>query len=86
MGISQETYDQVKNILRKLDRSIDEARSERLHGSRAPEGSGRVQGDSELIGGSEGTPARPGRARPMQRGPETNGGSGFFSGGSNGLG
>ena len=86
MGISQETYDQVKNILRKLDRSIDEARSERIHGSRNPEGSRRVQGGSELIGGSEGSPARPGRARPMARRSDSNGGSNYFANGSNGLG
>jgi len=30
MGTSQESFDQVKDILRKLDRSIDQARSRRL--------------------------------------------------------
>lgn len=86
MGISQETYDQVKNILRKLDRSIDQARTERIHGSRAPEGSGRVQDKSELIGGSESAPPRPGRARPMVRRPDQNGGTNHLATGGNGIG
>lgn len=70
MGISQETFEQVKNILRKLDRSIDSARSERL-GTSEPE-PGRPNGTGAA---GEGTPGEPGRARRMERPDEHLGGA-----------
>ncbi len=36
MGTSPETFDQVKNILRKLDRSITDARQRRLNTDESP--------------------------------------------------
>lgn len=60
MGTSPETFDQVKNILRKLDRSITDARQRRLDTD-----------DSPLQAAPE-TPAqdKPGRARPMRPRPD----------------
>jgi len=68
MATSPEAFHQVKEILRKLDRSIDSARDKRLSGteapslsvSNAPVGLNR----SETIG-SSGEPA-PLRARPLR--------------------
>ena len=37
MGTSERTFNQVKEILGKLDRSIDQARQKRLHGDEPPE-------------------------------------------------
>lgn len=61
MATSPETMNQVRNILRKLDRSIDEARSKRLTtNGQAPEPTSRVETDE----------AKPGRARPLVNRPE----------------
>ena len=37
MGTSERAFNQVKEILGKLDRSIDQARQKRLHGDEPPE-------------------------------------------------
>ncbi len=72
MSTSKKSYDQVKDILRKLDASIDEARSRRLQTqtpSPAPAGpqGGQSSGPDTL------PPDRPGRATPINRPPESNG-------------
>lgn len=60
MGTSPETFDQVKNILRKLDRSITDARQRRLDTD-----------DKPTADTSPADPnAKPGRARPMRPRPE----------------
>lgn len=61
MATSPETFNQVKNILRKLDRSIDEIRGRRNTPTTSP------NGPMPSIGGSANTP--PGRARPLNRDP-----------------
>jgi hypothetical protein len=54
MGTSERAFNQVKEILGKLDRSIDQARERRLHGDRPqPSEAGEVD------------PARR-RARPLR--------------------
>lgn len=58
MGTSPETFDQVKNILRKLDRSITDARQRRLNTDEAPRQPAQPAEPSDQ--------ARPGRARPMR--------------------
>ncbi|MCA9294624.1 MAG: hypothetical protein KDA20_12495 [Phycisphaerales bacterium] len=61
MATSPETMNQVRNILRKLDRSIDEARSKRLmaNGQPGPESNPDEPND-----------VKPGRARPLVNRPE----------------
>jgi len=59
MGTSPETFDQVKNILRKLDRSISDARQRRLDTDEAPNPAADAADQ-----------AKPGRARPMRPRPE----------------
>lgn len=59
MGTSPETFDQVKNILRKLDRSITDARQRRLDTDESPK-------PTDALADS----AKPGRARPMRPRPE----------------
>ncbi len=54
MATSPETFHQVRDILKKLDRSISDARRRRLATDDAPATSQPPQ------------PAKPGRARPMQ--------------------
>ncbi len=82
MGTSQESFDQVKDILRKLDRSIDQARSRRL-ATRTPVRPSTPaplpltddrdsvtigQAEHPVSGGTQGSDARPtNRARPLQR-------------------
>ena len=58
MGTSREAFDQVKNILRKLDRSIDAARDQRLAGQDTDEPGAPAPGGVD--------PARPLRAKPMK--------------------
>ena len=60
MGTSPETFDQVKNILRKLDRSITDARQRRLDTNDSPRQVAPETADQ----------AKPGRARPMRPRPE----------------
>ena len=62
MATSPETMNQVRNILRKLDRSIDEARSKRLTANgEQPQASEPTQ---------EPAAVKPGRARPLVQRPE----------------
>ncbi|MBN8645118.1 MAG: hypothetical protein J0L61_07750 [Planctomycetes bacterium] len=61
MATSPETFNQVKNILRKLDRSIDEIRGRRTTPATSP------NAPLTTIGGASNTP--PGRARPLNRDP-----------------
>lgn len=60
MGTSPETFDQVKNILRKLDRSITDARQRRLNTDESPRQAAAESPEQ----------AKPGRARPMRPRPE----------------
>jgi hypothetical protein len=59
MGTSPETFDQVKNILRKLDRSITDARQRRLDTD-----------DKHQPADNLSEQAKPGRARPMRPRPK----------------
>lgn len=59
MPTSRRSFDHVKGILAKLDRSIDDARKRRLTVDEPEE--------DRSIGVSETDEARPGRAKPMQR-------------------
>jgi hypothetical protein len=56
MPTSKQSFEHVKGILAKLDRSIDDARQRRLHDD-----------EEKTIGADETTDLRPGRAKPMQR-------------------
>ena len=58
MGSSNAAFDQVKSILGKLDRSIDEARARRLKGPE-PESEPRPSDQPD-------EPQRFGRARPLR--------------------
>ncbi len=58
MSTSDKTFTQVKDILRKLERSIDQAREKRLHLDEDEDGL-----DSPA---PSPRPAEPGRAQPMQ--------------------
>ncbi|MFG0285765.1 MAG: hypothetical protein ACF8R7_15220 [Phycisphaerales bacterium JB039] len=57
MGTSERTFNQVKEILGKLDRSIDQARQKRLHGDTPP--------DEQPASDASGDPTRR-RARPLR--------------------
>lgn len=60
MATSPETFRQVRDILKKLDRSIDTARDRRLSS----------EGPSEPgVGHDDHQPGRPLRAKPMRPGP-----------------
>ena len=59
MGTSPETFRQVRDILKKLDRSIDTARDRRLS-TEGPEDPGIGRADD---------PSRPLRAKPMRTPP-----------------
>lgn len=63
MATSQETFNQVKNILRKLDRSIDDIRARR---GAPPETAGGTVGNAAPTAAIN---APTGRARPMNRDP-----------------
>lgn len=65
MSTSEKTFTQVKDILRKLERSIDEAREKRLHDDDDAQPSPR----STSSPGAPGAPGSPGRAQPMQPSP-----------------
>jgi len=81
MGTSQEAFNEVRNILKKLDRSIDAARSRRLSTTNR-------DGSTPTDGTNDGS--RPiGRARPIHRSMENNasntfGGSDDIIGGNSG--
>lgn len=80
MGTSNQSFNQVKSILGKLDRSIDEARAKRLHGDRPPmreagEMSEPVIGRSEEPKAAE-NESKYGRAKPLR----PSDGSGWFGG------
>jgi hypothetical protein len=59
MGTSERAFNQVKEILGKLDRSIDQARQKRLHGDE-PEATPETP---EAPGSAEPSPRR---ARPLR--------------------
>ena len=63
MATSQETFNQVKNILRKLDRSIDDIRARRGTPPTAATAVGGPAAAAPL------NPPTTGRARPMNRDP-----------------
>ena len=58
---SNEMFNQVRDILKKLDRSIDDARERRLASD------GDVSTEEANSPSEPFNPARPGRARPMSR-------------------
>ncbi|MBL0926334.1 MAG: hypothetical protein IBJ11_01615 [Phycisphaerales bacterium] len=72
MATSPETFAQVKNILRKLDRSIDDARTRRTNPAPAP-AAPQVQSIAPrpAVQPSQAPAApladRPGRAKPLAR-------------------
>jgi hypothetical protein len=67
MGTSPEAFNQVRDILRKLDRSINDARDRRL-ADQEPRRVSPSQQQQQVNGQSEPTdPDRPLRARPMRR-------------------
>lgn len=67
MATSPEAFQKVKQILQKLDRSIDSARDRRLSGSPSPAGAGSAQPQKVDSTVSQGTPeSGPLRARPMR--------------------
>ncbi len=81
MSASGKAFDEVKQILGRLDRSIDEARSKRL-GPVEPPPTQRQEpvSDERSIGGAAPTaplpaparrPSKYGRAKPLRRGDET---------------
>ncbi len=68
MSTSEHTINQVRNILGRLDRSIDEARDRRLRGDTEPE---ETQDQAPAAEPERGDPAprRPGEAPPPPVGP-----------------
>ncbi|MBX3353857.1 MAG: hypothetical protein KF684_13065 [Phycisphaeraceae bacterium] len=86
MSTSDKTFTQVKDILRKLDRSIDEAREKRLShdepvSASAAIGAARPGRDSETLS------PPPNRAEPTRSSnPAGGGGSGGSAGASGGAG
>ena len=82
MSTSQHTIDQVRSILGRLDRSIDQAREKRLHGdtesaptsepaARSEEPKGRTtEPPPPAVGPARATPSRApspfGRAKPLR--------------------
>lgn len=67
MGTSPETFNEVRNLLKKLDRSIDAARTRRLSTDETP-----------VTDTTDGTDRPVGRARPLRRPGE--GDDGFIGG------
>ncbi len=61
MPTSPESFSQVKNILRKLDESIDAARGRRLEGARPQRMAAPVPAPQPI------QPLNPNRARPLRR-------------------
>ncbi len=83
MSASGKAFDEVKQILGRLDRSIDEARTKRLGPDETP-APRRAEpvSDDQTIGGPAAAPQAPlpvpqrrpskyGRAKPLRRGDET---------------
>jgi len=66
MAISRQALDQVRSILRDLDRRIDDARHQRTSDD-APQDAGGAAPDEESPDDTGGPPpATPGRARPKR--------------------
>lgn len=69
MSTSQHTMDQVRSILGRLDRSIDQAREKRLHGSAPSGGSQAEKPQSRAEEAAQRKPVAPppavGPARPV---------------------
>jgi len=74
MGTSPEAFNEVRNLLKKLDRSIDAARSRRLSTD-----------DRDETVATDGAARSMGRAKPIRRGAEMDEG-GTFIGGSENIG
>lgn len=70
MGTSPEAFNQVREILRKLDRSIDNARDRRLAGSPDDDRTDPARTHSDAPQPHQ-TPGGPLRARPMSPRPES---------------
>lgn len=71
MSTSKHTFDQVKSILGKLDRSIDAARARRLSGAR------HAAPTQPNPGAAQPQPAEPQQARPLRATPAFSGGTLF---------
>lgn len=65
MGTSPQAFNQVKNILQKLDRSIDDARTRRL--TTPEERAQSLPPQAQPQQAAPFDPARAGRARPLAR-------------------
>lgn len=72
MSTSSEKMSEVRDILKKLDRSIDAARAKRLEGDPEIEEADREDGSPENA--DQPAPNREGRARPKRATPMNNGG------------
>ncbi len=72
MGTSPETFNEVRNLLKKLDRSIDAARSRRLSTNETDETVATNGADRPI-----------GRAKPIRRADEMSDGGTFIGGSEN---
>lgn len=68
MSTSERTFEQVKNILGKLDRNIDAARARRLHDDTPP---GVMHGRPAAIGATQPTPPSTAHSAPALIGGST---------------
>ncbi len=94
MASTGKSFDQIKAILGKLDRQVDEARIKRLGITPAPAGAAAAPPAATRLGQAFEAPASPpserrskyGRAKPLNRSEEDSNGSsnGNGSGASNG--
>ena len=82
MSTSKHTFDQVKSILGKLDRSIDDARAKRLDGDRPIAGGGAPTAAPAAIPAASPAPPRADfqAARPLRATPNYGGQGGAFNG------
>ncbi|MEL7484139.1 MAG: hypothetical protein AAFN41_07275 [Planctomycetota bacterium] len=72
MTTSEHTFNQVRNILGRLDRSIDEARDKRLNGGEEPEAAREespAADDARHVPAREPEPRRSSEAPPPPVGP-----------------
>jgi hypothetical protein len=76
MGTSPEAFNQVKDILKRLDRSIDDARGRRLSTNVQPPSQQARPGNQPPV-------VRPNRAKPMAPRPQGSPGFGHTPGPSN---